>query len=371
MLYGLVRSERQTPGKCALPEKSENPASPAEDDVPGPGEFSKEHEAAFRVLAKPVCFLSIEERERLSALSFDWINPNLELRYAGPKKGRGVYAQKALKKGALLMVSKVHPALHVETLEGGFYDDARDGCLFAKSQKELLRKIMTRITDDLAFGWRLLDLFDQSEDFYPRWELMHSSGCAGDSLRADCAGPGGGRAAGGSSSSSAARTADSRNNLFSGGEQDPSGDGLFAQLVDRVSPIVFPGLPPTSPYYVAKGAADRVLALGETRVLRIVSANVYGGKWDRSSSETEKTRASEALAGGLCRSGSVLHPTMSMLNHSFDEPAAGFLTAQHGEDAYKIPAAMILSRDVGRGEEICSSYTTDRNVAQRQWGIEE
>jgi len=207
------------------------------------------------------------------------------------------------------MVCREHPALssHSDGTDGvsvvsrgTFIEDA--------TQMMNITKVLQRTRDDLGLAWRL--------------SFLHcGAGSDGSDSTTHILGSGG---------------ASQHNSL----SLDISGS------LDRLSPVILPGLPPDPRYAVAPTKVREAMGgdLTETRVERILSLNQFGDQ-------------GKSLCQG--KRSSTLYPIVSLLNHADTCPNC------------ILQAGLIVTvTEVSPGDELCISYGESLpGAAREKWNL--
>ncbi len=240
----------------------------------------------------------------------DWVHPDVEIRDAGGKKGRGVFAKRDLAGGTLIMVIKTAGFRKATPGGSNIAHDVSAGVMSSRCQKELLKNVLLRIVDDQTVAWRLSHLFDNTRDFQARWEEANDGVLAKDL-------PG------------------------------------FRLVADGLSPVSLPGLPPVREFLVDTEKIGAIVdAVTEERLDRVLNINTFGGK---------KFQLSHT----------VLYPVASFLNHDSERENCGFLdpVATFLDSPLLSVGLVTTERAVRAGDELVTTYTSGGQSGEK-WGLE-
>lgn len=128
-----------------------------------------------------------------------------------------------------------------------------------------------------------------------------------------------------------------------------------------------PPLLPASIQFIGVGAGIDVVS-----AQRILNLNCHGNAQGASSILRNGSRVKDLLSGlkdslsdGLRACHTALYPAVSLLNHD-DNPNTIMIPV--GSGAADI-VAIVAAQDIPDGEELCTSYTSDKESLRRKWGI--
>ena len=177
-------------------------------------------------------------------ISRDWLNPNIELRVISDKIGRGIFTKKDLSKGSIVMICKTNlESYHDELGSACNLDMNKDLMSFVSG--ELKEKLVNKTSDDACLAWRISQLH-AGESIYQSFKLANMP---------------------------------------------------LEWLMDGISPICLPLLPPGPEYVV------NPVGLSSEQIEKILYINCHGESFE-----------GDRKCGRL----SSLFPVIAMTNHSVD-----------------------------------------------------
>eukprot|EP00392_Amoebophrya_sp_AT5.2_P004697 g4705.t1 len=259
--------------------------------------------------------------ETVFLVPFEWVHPAIETRFVDETKGRGLIALEDIAEGTPLMVVKQGALAAYSGDAADMLGPVVERCRYMSQSQCLLRdKVIRLATENPAVAWRLHHLVTNDfSDFYAAVK-----------------------------------------------NKTPA--RLCELVCDRLSPVVLPCLPPGRESLVdglelfAKKVWNQFTA---RKVETMLNINIHG------TSESKKKNGN----GG----GSVLYPSVSLMNHADDKNTQFIRILSSGstsststrKDEVKKEKLILLiaTEDIRDGDEVTIPYSTDREVLKDKWGI--
>ena len=268
--------------------------------------------AAVQLAAQlPACAQRASSGCSLDAL-LDPREPVSTVEFAGPVemaplagKGRGLKATRDVKAGECLLINRALVCASVDEAQEGTFLTFTGNTYHSSSHSKAAQQLLRSGASDVTLRRRLA--------------MLHGSSCGGHPQ-----------------------------------PLEPVGN-----LLQHVDFCCVPPFLPAKPAFAAGPHAARGLDAAEAE--RILDLNCHGSELMRPMGEGE----AQGSHPDLKNSSTSLYPAVALLNHA-SRPNTRLIPA--GSEAIDM-VALFAARDVAEGEELTTSYSTDKEALHRKWGI--